>query len=103
MEELVIPNLGFVNTGAICYFNSIVQSLLSCKSFLSFIPQNKESIFYLFFQFITIEKKWDPFFTSKLLHLMGGFQPNQSSSEYFLKLCEYMKMDELFQTKTSGR
>ena len=102
MEELVIPNIGFVNTGAICYFNSLVQSLLSCKSFLSFCKNEdkKESIFYLFFKFIAIEKKWDPFFTSKLLHLMGGFQPNQSSSEYFLKLCEYMKMDELFQTKT---
>jgi len=102
MEELNIPILGFVNTGAICYFNSLVQSLLSCKSFLSFVleNENKNSIFYHFFNYIMNEKKWDPFFTSKLLQLMGGFQPNQSSSEYFLKLCEYMKMDDLFKTKT---
>ena len=31
---------------------------------------------------------------------MNTFEPNQSSSEYFLKLCDFFKMDDLFQTKT---
>jgi uncharacterized UBP type Zn finger protein len=101
MSELVIPNLGFVNTGAICYFNSLVQSLLSCDSFLGFICKEKQdSIFYLFFKFIAVEKQWDSFFTSKLLHTIGGFEPNQSASEYFLKVCDFFKLDDLFKTNT---
>lgn len=99
--QLSIPPLGFTNTGAICYFNALVQSLLSCKQFISYICREKrDSVFFLFFKFIAIDKKWDPFFTSKLLHVMGGFAPNQSSNEYFLKLCDYLKMDDLFSTKT---
>ena len=100
---LVIPPLGFVNTGAICYFNALIQSLLSSSHFLRFVlaqDMQPPSIFILFFSFIVNEKKWDPFFTSKLLHVMGNFAPNQSSSEYFLKLCEYAKLDDLFKTKT---
>jgi ubiquitin C-terminal hydrolase len=99
--QLSIPPLGFTNTGAICYFNALVQSLLSCKQFIAYICREKrDSVFFLFFKFIAIDKKWDPFFTSKLLHVMGGFAPNQSSNEYFLKLCDYLKMDDLFSTKT---
>lgn len=100
-NQLLIPPLGFTNTGAICYFNALIQSLISCKAFLAYICKEKQdSVFYLFFNFIASEKKWDPFFTSKLLHVMGGFAPNQSSNEYFLKLCDYLKMDDLFSTKT---
>jgi ubiquitin C-terminal hydrolase len=39
-------------------------------------------------------------FTSKLLSIMGGFAPNQSSSEYFLKLTDYCKIDKLFESHT---
>jgi uncharacterized UBP type Zn finger protein len=100
-NELIIPPLGFMNTASICYFNSLIQSLLSCSSFLSFICKDQQdSIFYLFFKFIVFEQKWDPYFTTKLLHSMNTFEPNQSSSEYFLKLCDFFKMDDLFQTKT---
>lgn len=100
-HELVIPSLGFQNTGAICYFNALVQCLLSSRTFVHYICKEKqESVFYLFFKFIAVEKKWDPFFTSKLLHVMNAYVPNQSSSEYFLKLCDYAKLDDLFTTKT---
>ena len=100
-NELIIPSFGFINTGSICYFNSLIQSLLSCSSFLSFIcKERQDSIFYLFFKFIVFEQKWDPYFPTKLLHSMNTFEPNQSSSEYFLKLCDFLKMDDLFQTKT---
>ena len=95
-NELIIPPLGFMNTASICYFNSLIQSLLSCSSFLSFICKDQQdSIFYLFFKFIVFEQKWDPYFTTKLLHSMNTFEPNQSSSEYFLKLCDFFKMDDL--------
>jgi uncharacterized UBP type Zn finger protein len=100
--EVCIPPLGFLNTGAICYFNSLVQSLLSCKPFLAFLckEENHESLFYYFLRFIAVDKQWDPQFTTRLLQIMNVFEPNQSSSEYFLKLCDYLKMDDLFQTKT---
>lgn len=99
--EFNIPSLGFMNTGSICYFNSLIQSLLSCKSFIMHICEDKkESIFFLFFKLIAVEKNWDPFFTTKLLQDMKCFEPNQSSSEYFLKVCEYLKLDDLFKTTT---
>ena len=44
---LEIPPIGFNNTGAICYFNSLIQCLLSSKNFLIFI-----SIFFFFKMFI---------------------------------------------------
>ena len=109
-NQLVIPPLGFLNTGAICYFNSLVQSLLSCPIFLKTVYRNADgadlskvdgqTIFALFFKYIVYERQWDQTFTSKLLHLMGGFQPNQSSSEYFLKLADYCKIDKLFESHT---
>jgi ubiquitin C-terminal hydrolase len=46
------------------------------------------------------EQRWDPYFTTKLLQTMNTFEPNQSSSEYFLKLCDFLKLDDLFQNKT---
>lgn len=101
MTDLVVPTLGFMNTGAICYFNAMIQSLLSCKSFVSYTCKEKpESLFTLFFNFIVKEQKWDAFFTSKLLQVMGCFAPNQSSSEYFLKVCDHEKFDDLFKTTT---
>lgn len=101
---LIIPNIGFINTGSICYFNSLVQSLLSCKSFLDFICKEKQdSIFFYFFKLIFIDKQWDPFFTSKLLNNIGDYQGNQSSSEYFLKICDFFNLDELFKTRTETK
>ena len=95
-----IPPLGFMNTGAICYFNSLVQSLLSCNSFVIHICEKKDSLFYIFFKLIAVDKTWDPFFTTKLLQEMKCFEPNQSSSEYFLKVCDFLKLDDLFKTVT---
>lgn len=101
MSDLVIPPLGFINTASICYFNSLIQSLLSCPSFLSFICKERtDSIFFIFFKLIVFEQRWDPYFTTKLLQSMNTFEPNQSSSEYFLKLCDFLKLDDLFQNKT---
>ena len=98
--EFTIPSLGFVNTNSICYFNALVQSLLSSKNFVHHICKEKVDPFYLFFRFIASENKWDPYFTSKVLHAMNSFEANQSSNEYFLKLCEFAKLDDLFSTKT---
>lgn len=50
MSDLVIPPLGFINTASICYFNSLIQSLLSCPSFLSFICKERTDSIFLFFQ-----------------------------------------------------
>jgi ubiquitin C-terminal hydrolase len=41
-----LPPFGFVNMGATCYFNSVLQSLLSCTSFIEDLIKNKEKISY---------------------------------------------------------
>ena len=32
-EDYALPAFGFVNSGASCYFNALIQSLISCTSF----------------------------------------------------------------------
>jgi len=40
-SQLAVSPVGFRNTGVICYFNSVLQSLLSCTSFISKIKEEK--------------------------------------------------------------
>ena len=42
-EELCIRPVGFNNNGVICYFNSMLQSLLSCTSFIDKIKNTSTS------------------------------------------------------------
>ena len=96
-KELEIPPLGFQNTGAICYFNALIQCLLSSKNFLRFIiHDNQNPIFLDFFKAI-IEDKWNILFTTKLLHECDMIRPNQSSSEYFIFLIDFLKFEPIFE------
>jgi ubiquitin C-terminal hydrolase len=107
-----IPALGFYNTGNICYFNALLQCLLGSKYF------QKESIninekfkeFYVNIKPKVVcngsqcyleapeerNKRWDKYFSTKLLNDMHEYQGNQSASEYFLKLIDYLNLDSLF-------
>ena len=38
---------GFNNMGATCYFNSMLQSMLSCTSFVNILLRNKDNAQYL--------------------------------------------------------
>jgi ubiquitin C-terminal hydrolase len=38
-QDIVIPAFGFLNIGSTCYFNALMQALLSCTSFISKIEQ----------------------------------------------------------------
>ena len=93
-----IPQLGFQNTGSICYFNSLVQCLLSSKNFLQFIlhHENDYNLFRPFLKHIA-EDKWDQIFTTRLLHHCNMVNPNQSSSEYFIHLIDLLKLERLFE------
>ncbi len=98
-KKLIIPSLGFQNTGAICYFNSLMQCILSSTHFLRFIlNDNKDHRFLSFFQSICNDL-WNSTFTTELLHSIGNFQPNQSSSEYFLMVMDALKWDRLFECR----
>lgn len=96
IKELIIPTIGFQNTGSICYFNSLIQCLLSSEHFISYVSSHP--IFYDFFKHIS-EDQWNATFTTSLLQSIGNFQPNQSSSEYFLYLLDYFKWEDLFECK----
>lgn len=95
-KELIIPTIGFQNTGSICYFNSLIQCLLSSEHFIRFVSNHP--LFNDFFRHI-MEDQWNATFTTSLLHSIGNFQPNQSSSEYFLYLLDYLKWEDLFECK----
>lgn len=100
-KELCIPPLGFLNTASICYFNSLVQCLLSSTHFLQFIIDTKEKengFFYQFLEFI-IQNKWDTIFTTRLLQKYNMIQPNQSASEYFIFLVDLLKLEPIFECR----
>jgi ubiquitin C-terminal hydrolase len=105
LEELenndysIIPQLGFRNTGAICYFNSLIQCLLSSNNFIKFIiNDNKNEMFMEFFKNIKNDM-WDSLFTTKLLQKYNIVNSNQSSSEYFILLVDLLKFENIFETK----
>jgi len=96
-KPLEIPALGFQNTGAICYFNALLQCLLSSKNFIRFvINDNKNPLFLDFFNAI-VEDKWNILFTTKLLHEYNLVKSNQSSSEYFIFLIDLLKFEKIFE------
>ena len=97
-KVLTIPPLGFQNSGAICYFNSLIQCLLSSNHFLKFILSDKYPIFKDFLTNI-MNDKWDMLFTTRLLQQYNIVQPNQSSSEYFIFLIDLLKLEPLFECK----
>ena len=98
-KQLIIPALGFQNTGAICYFNSLLQCILSSTNFLRFIlNDNRDPRFLSFFQNICNDL-WNSTFTTELLQSVGNFQPNQSSSEYFLMIMDALKWERLFECR----
>lgn len=98
---------GFRNTGSICYFNSLIQSLLSLKSFVNYIVNNSEKneLCKIFNSYINSEEK-DIFFTSAVLkELLSQMKTNidyigqQSASEFMLLLVDKLGADEIFQIK----
>ena len=96
-KVLEIPPIGFHNTGAICYFNSLIQCLLSSKNFLKFILNDKKDpLFTEFLQNITNDN-WDMVFTTRLLQTYNIVQANQSSSEYFIFLVDLLKLENIFE------
>lgn len=96
-KELQIPPIGFNNTGAICYFNSLAQCLLSSKNFLDFILNDKEEPMFTEFLTNIINDSWDMVFTTRLLQKNNIVNRNQSSSEYFIFLVDLLKLENIFE------
>lgn len=96
LQKTVIPPIGFQNTGAICYFNSLMQCLLSSPYFIRFVIDKRHPLFLEFCNDI-LNDKWNVLFTTKLLHSLQNFQPNQSSSEYFVLMVDSLSLEKLFE------
>lgn len=103
-KKLSIPPIGFRNTGAICYFNALIQCILSSKRFIKFVLESEKEflslngIFTEFFRHI-VNDEWNVTFTTRLLIELNSFSPNQSSSEYFIMLLDKFKLEKLFECK----
>ena len=101
-KPVSIPPIGFQNTGSICYFNSLVQCLISSSFFLRFVlekdkeSQERNEIFTSFLTNITNDQ-WNTNFTTQLLYYVKNFQPNQSASEYFIFLVDRLGWEKLFE------
>lgn len=93
--------IGFKNTGGICYFNSLIQCLFGSSSFLKNkrIGETSDSdpVLSKFFLDLYHHRLWDDLFTTRMLQHMGNIQPNQSSSEYFMALIDFLKITDIFE------
>ena len=96
---LEIPPLGFQNTGAICYFNSLIQCLLSSKNFIKYILYDKQDPLFKEFLYNIVNDLWDMTFTTKILQKYNIVNGNQSSSEYFIFLVDFMKLENIFECR----
>lgn len=87
------PN-GFQNTGAICYFNALISSLIHLKWFKEAILSQGDSVIISEFQRFFREGH-DDLFTTRILRLLEGqINGNQSASEYLLYLIEKLKIEK---------
>lgn len=98
-NELIIPPLGFQNTGAICYFNSLIQCILSSPNFIKFIIEDNNNDMFLNFFNNILNNNWDSVFTTRLLQKYNIVESNQSSSEYFIILVDLLKFERIFETR----
>lgn len=96
-RPLTIPHMGFTNTGSICYFNALVQCLLSSNVFLRYVIHKQKHPFFLEFFRSIVNDQWDTIFTTRLLQLYNMVAPNQSSSEYFVFLVDLLHLEPIFE------
>lgn len=103
---------GLINTGSICYFNSILQTLLSCKYVINHIltaePVNDMQACFKKHIKSAMNGAPDANFSQELLMTLLKDMPNsykyygqQSSSEFFLFLVDKLKLDHLFMHRHS--
>ena len=86
---------GFQNTGAICYFNAVVQSLLGLDQFKAAIQSGQgPNVVLNMFKAYFGNESGDPLFTTELLKTLSGSLPgNQSASEFLLILIDALGLD----------
>jgi ubiquitin C-terminal hydrolase len=97
---------GFVNHNSICYLNSILQSLLSCKKFVKHIINNREeypenSLPKIIIELILKNAKKDsdaPYLSVKINNNMK-YRGQQCAYEILLKIIEDCKTESIFQNK----
>jgi hypothetical protein len=89
---------GFNNLNSICYFNSVIQCLISSKYFIAFITsphQENDDIKKRFKEFLSKTESSSNFPTELLISL-NLLSPNECSLEYLSILIDKMKCEDLF-------
>ncbi len=107
----IVPPCGFNNTGALCYANSLMQALLSCRYAIKELIEtgNAEDMTPIRLYFIKnlqrlIDGQSVPEFTSQVLHELSQYSiakhlgsGQQSASEFFILLIDKLKLDYIFE------
>ena len=126
-NELIVPTFGFINNGNICYFNSLIQSIINCKHIMHYLineqqPKNELQKFFKNKFIYLIElynnddessrrilddkfKKESSILSFEILkillnkHKHYNINEQQSSSEFFLYLIEELNIEHFFKIK----
>ncbi len=101
LEPIFLPNpAGLYNTGSICYFNSLLQVLISCTSLHTWKSRSQNKLEDAFEEFITNSISLDPMSSTKLLNILKLYCPNfgngqESASEALVLLLNTINNTEL--------
>jgi ubiquitin C-terminal hydrolase len=119
-NELIVPTFGFINNGNICYFNSLIQSIINCKHIMHYLineqqPKNELQKYFKnkFINLIELYNNEDvdkfkeessvlSLEILKILlnkHKKYNINEQQSSSEFFLYLIEELDIEHFFKIK----
>lgn len=123
LNQVISPSFGFINNGNICYFNSLLQSIINCKYIMFYlineqIPKNDLQFYFKnkFIRFCELYNSEEPAnekkflketatFSFELLQLLIkkhkhiNINEQQSSSEFFLYLIEELGIEHFFKIR----
>jgi len=100
----MIKNIGLKNINSICFLNSLIQTLLSCKTFVNTIKNNKDSymrenniIGIIFFNIILkIENNISITNDNEILSIKMGLTGENCTHETFINLINILKIEKIF-------
>lgn len=103
LENIFLPDpFGLLNTGSICYFNSLLQLLAGCTSLQSIKFTNSNIVETMFGKYVSMinSNKIDSNISDELLRSLHSIFPNfgngqESASEAFVLLIDFINNKQL--------